>query len=79
MRLLIVDDDADIHRALGQVLEDSGHQVAVEADPERAQKAMAEFRAKTNAIEARMKALEKEIPEVADHAGLKAAIETLRR
>lgn len=36
MRLLIVDDDADIHRALGQVLEDSGHQVAVEADPERA-------------------------------------------
>jgi two-component system, NtrC family, response regulator AtoC len=36
MHLLIVDDDADIHRSLGQVLEEAGHQVAVEADPERA-------------------------------------------
>ena len=36
MRLLIVDDDADIRRSLGQVLEETGHQVAVEADPERA-------------------------------------------
>ena len=36
MQLLIVDDDADIRRSLGQVLEGAGHQVAVESDPERA-------------------------------------------
>jgi DNA-binding NtrC family response regulator len=36
MHLLIVDDDADIHRSLGQVLEETGHQVAIESDPERA-------------------------------------------
>jgi DNA-binding NtrC family response regulator len=35
MRLLIVDDDADIRRSLGQRLEESGHQVTVEPDPER--------------------------------------------
>jgi DNA-binding NtrC family response regulator len=36
MQLLIVDDDAEIRRSLGQVLEAAGHQVAIEADPERA-------------------------------------------
>jgi two-component system, NtrC family, response regulator AtoC len=36
MRLLIVDDDADIRRSLGQRLEETGHQVTVESDPERA-------------------------------------------
>ena len=36
MRLLIVDDDADIRRSLGQRLEEGGHQVTVESDPERA-------------------------------------------
>jgi two-component system, NtrC family, response regulator AtoC len=36
MQLLIVDDDADIRRTLGQGLEDAGHQVTVESDPERA-------------------------------------------
>jgi two-component system response regulator AtoC len=36
MHLLIVDDDADIRRSLGQGLEDSGHQVTIESDPERA-------------------------------------------
>ncbi|HEU4524376.1 MAG TPA: sigma-54 dependent transcriptional regulator, partial [Gemmatimonadales bacterium] len=36
MRLLIVDDDADIHRSLGQRLEEGGHEVTVEGDPERA-------------------------------------------
>jgi two-component system response regulator AtoC len=36
MHLLIVDDDADIQRSLGQVLERSGHQVVVEADAEQA-------------------------------------------
>jgi two-component system response regulator AtoC len=36
MQLLIVDDDADIRRSLGQGLEDAGHQVTVESDPERA-------------------------------------------
>jgi DNA-binding NtrC family response regulator len=36
MRLLIVDDDADIRQSLGRGLEETGHQVAVEADPERA-------------------------------------------
>src|SRR5687767_12209056 len=36
MQLLIVDDDADIRRSLGQVLEGAGHQVAIESDPERA-------------------------------------------
>jgi DNA-binding NtrC family response regulator len=36
MHLLIVDDDVEIRRTLGQGLEESGHQVTVEADPERA-------------------------------------------
>jgi DNA-binding NtrC family response regulator len=36
MHLLIVDDDADIRRSLGHGLEESGHQVTVESDPERA-------------------------------------------
>ncbi|HEX2209754.1 MAG TPA: sigma-54 dependent transcriptional regulator [Longimicrobium sp.] len=36
MRLLIVDDDAEIRRSLGQGLEETGHQVRVENDPERA-------------------------------------------
>jgi DNA-binding NtrC family response regulator len=36
MRLLIVDDDVDIRRSLGQRLEEAGHQVTVEGDPERA-------------------------------------------
>jgi two-component system response regulator AtoC len=36
MHLLIVDDDADIRRSLGQGLEESGHQVTIESDPERA-------------------------------------------
>jgi DNA-binding NtrC family response regulator len=36
MRLLIVYDDADIRRSLGQRLEETGHQVMVESDPERA-------------------------------------------
>ena len=36
MHLLIVDDDVDIRRSLGQVLEEAGHQVVVEIDPERA-------------------------------------------
>jgi DNA-binding NtrC family response regulator len=36
MRLLIVDDDVEIRRSLGQRLEESGHQVTVESDPERA-------------------------------------------
>jgi DNA-binding NtrC family response regulator len=36
MRLLIVDDDVDIRRSLGQRLEETGHQVTVEGDPERA-------------------------------------------
>jgi two-component system response regulator AtoC len=36
MHLLIVDDDADIRRSLGQGLEDAGHKVTVESDPERA-------------------------------------------
>ena len=43
MHLLLVDDDADARRSLGQVLEETGHQVAVESDPERAlQRAAAE-------------------------------------
>ena len=36
MRLLIVDDDVEIRRSLGERLEESGHQVTVEGDPERA-------------------------------------------
>jgi DNA-binding NtrC family response regulator len=36
MRLLIVDDDVEIRRSLGQQLEEAGHQVTVESDPERA-------------------------------------------
>ena len=36
MRLLIVDDDVEIRRSLGQRLEEAGHQVTVESDPERA-------------------------------------------
>jgi DNA-binding NtrC family response regulator len=36
MRLLIVDDDVEIRRSLGQRLEEAGHQVTVEGDPERA-------------------------------------------
>ena len=36
MRLLIVDDDVDIRRSLGERLEEGGHQVTVESDPERA-------------------------------------------
>ena len=36
MRLLIVDDDVEIRRSLGQRLEESGHQVTVESDPDRA-------------------------------------------
>jgi two-component system response regulator AtoC len=36
MRLLIVDDDAEIRRSLGQGLEEAGHQVRVESDHERA-------------------------------------------
>jgi two-component system response regulator AtoC len=36
MHLLIVDDDAEIRRSLGQGLEEAGHQVAIESDPERA-------------------------------------------
>jgi two-component system response regulator AtoC len=36
MHLLIVDDDVEIRRSLGQGLEESGHQVTVESDPERA-------------------------------------------
>jgi two-component system, NtrC family, response regulator AtoC len=36
MHLLIVDDDADIRRSLGQGLEEGGHQVTIEGDPERA-------------------------------------------
>ncbi|HEY9507685.1 MAG TPA: sigma-54 dependent transcriptional regulator, partial [Gemmatimonadales bacterium] len=34
--MLIVDDDVDIRRSLGQRLEEAGHQVTVEGDPERA-------------------------------------------
>jgi DNA-binding NtrC family response regulator len=36
MRLLIVDDDVDIRRSLGQRLEEGGHLVTVESDPDRA-------------------------------------------
>jgi DNA-binding NtrC family response regulator len=36
MRLLIVDDDVEIRRSLGQRLEEAGHQVTIEGDPERA-------------------------------------------
>jgi DNA-binding NtrC family response regulator len=36
MRLLIVDDDVEIRSSLGQRLEEAGHQVTVEGDPERA-------------------------------------------
>src|SRR5688500_11017450 len=36
MRLLIVDDDVEIRRSLGERLEEAGHQVTVEGDPERA-------------------------------------------
>ncbi len=36
MHVLIVDDDADIRRSLGQTLEETGHQVSIEADAERA-------------------------------------------
>jgi DNA-binding NtrC family response regulator len=36
MRLLIVDDDVEIRRSLGQRLEEAGHQVTIEADPARA-------------------------------------------
>ncbi|HEX4814944.1 MAG TPA: sigma-54 dependent transcriptional regulator [Nonomuraea sp.] len=34
--MLIVDDDVDIRRSLGQRLEEAGHQITVESDPERA-------------------------------------------
>src|SRR4026207_1373272 len=43
MRLLIVDDDVEIRRSLGQRLEEAGPQGPVQGDPERAlQRAAAE-------------------------------------
>jgi len=46
----------------------------LKSDPEKAAKMMAEFAEKKDAMEKRMEALEKEVPGIKDHAGLKAAM-----
>lgn len=46
----------------------------LKADPEKAAKMMAEFAEKKEAMEKRMEALEKEVPGIKDHAGLKDAM-----
>jgi len=47
---------------------------ALKADPEKAAKMMADFGEKKDAMEKRMEALEKEVPGIKDHAGIKAAM-----
>jgi hypothetical protein len=46
----------------------------LKSDPEKAAKMMSEFEEKRKAMEARMEALEKEVPGIKDHEGLKNAM-----
>lgn len=49
-------------------------QEELEKDPEKAAKMMAEFAEKKDALEKRMEQLEKDVPGIKEHAGLKEAM-----
>lgn len=52
-------------------------QEELEKDPEKAAKMMAEFAEKKDALDKRMEALEKDVPGIKDHAGLKDAMRAM--